>query len=84
MVSGVGWLQAPAPEHKHKEQMALLMQMITEGQQQQQLIAQEQRAWREELVKEQWAQKERQELCESGLRNRICTEAIAACSTMKS
>ena len=43
------------------------MQMITEGQQQQQVIAQEQRVWREELVKEQRAQKERQELCESRL-----------------
>ena len=46
---------------KHsEEQMALLMQMMTEGQQQQQLIAQKQRAWREELVKEQRAQKDRQ------------------------
>ena len=53
---------------KHsEEQMALLMQMMTEGQQQQQLIAQEQRAWREELVKEQRAQKDRQELCEARL-----------------
>ena len=40
----------------------MLMQMITDGQQQQQLIAQEQRAWRDELVKEQRAQKE---VCET-------------------
>ena len=53
---------------KHsEEQIALLMQMITDGQQQQQLIAQEQRAWREELVKEQRAQKERQEQYEAKL-----------------
>ena len=38
--------------------------MIKE-QQQQQFIAQEQRAWREDLMKDQQSQKERQELCES-------------------
>ena len=52
---------------KQEEQMALLMQMINEEQQQQQLIAQEQRAWREELVKEHGAQEERQEKCEARL-----------------
>ena len=50
---------------KQEEQMALLMQMINEGQQQ--LITQEQRAWREELVQEQKAQKDRQEKCEARL-----------------
>ena len=49
---------------KHSEE---LMQMITDGRQQQQLIAQEQRAWREELVKEQRAQKGRQEQYEAKL-----------------
>ena len=41
------------------------MWLITEGQQQQQLIVQEQRAWRDELVNERRAQKESQELCEA-------------------
>jgi inorganic pyrophosphatase len=47
--------------------MSGVMQMITDGQQQQQLIAQKQRARREELVKEQRAQNERQEQCEGRL-----------------
>ena len=43
------------------EQLALLMKAVTEGQQQQQLLAQEQRAWREEFAKEQRSQRDRQE-----------------------